>query len=79
MKKKERNLLYPIPIAEVNEARLKDRISTITGQPVEKIDRFIAAQYKGILDSMWDLRKLGPITNNGMDITYVVPIIHVNS
>ena len=68
MKKKDRNLIYALPIAEVDELKMKERIEYVIGHSIEKIDLNVAAEYKGVLDSLWDLRELRGYIINGEEI-----------
>lgn len=68
MKKKERNLLYALPIAEVDEMKMKGRMEYVIGHTIEKIDLNVAAEYKGVLESMRDLRELNGYIINGEEI-----------
>ena len=66
--KKNRNLLYPLPIAEVNEEKLMRRMSLFIGQEVEKINLKFAAEYVGIVNALWEYRTIEPVTLNGEEI-----------
>ena len=68
MKKKNRNLLYALPIAEVDEMKMKGRIEYVIGHSIEKIDLNVAAEYKGVLDSIRDLSELRGYIMNGEEI-----------
>lgn len=54
MRKKNRNLLYALPIAEVDEAKLLNRTCKIIGHNVEKFNLAVAAEYKGIIEAFWE-------------------------
>lgn len=66
MKKKNRNLLYALPIAELDEAKQLGRASKIVGHKVEKFNLVTAAEYKGIIEAYWECRKFAHlITEDG--------------
>ena len=79
MKKKERNLLYPLPIAEIDEQWMKKRIESVIDRPVEKINREVAACYKGIIESALELSDVFEHTINGKLVAYHTQIPEVLS
>lgn len=68
MKKKNRNLVYALPIAEVDEMKMKGRIEYAIGHSIEKIDLNVAAEYKGVINSIGDLGDLRGYIMNGEEI-----------
>lgn len=68
-KKKNRNLIYAIPIAEVDEEWMKQRVSMVIGRDIDRIDLAAAAEYKGCLNAAWELRNISPFMVNGEELS----------
>jgi hypothetical protein len=66
--KKSRNLLYPVPIAEVNKEGLMERMSLFIGHKIEKIDLNSAAEYAGMVKALWEIRDIETPAINGHEI-----------
>lgn len=76
MKKIDRNLLYPIPIAELDETKLLNRASKIIGHNVEKFNLATAAEYKGIAEAYFDCRKLKQLNIDGEETSPVSTYVY---
>ena len=69
MKKKNRNLLYALPIAEVDEGKLLNHTSKLVGHEVEKFNLVTAAEYKGNIEAYWECRKFEPLYIDGEEVS----------
>lgn len=66
--KENRNLIYPLPISEVNKERLMERMSFFAGYKIEKINLKSAAEYAGVIKALWEYRTVGPAIVNDQEI-----------
>jgi len=66
--KNNRNLLYPIPISEIDEDKMRARISKILGRTIDKINLQIAAEHNGILSAYWECKNIDPLKIDGEEI-----------